>query len=126
LLSDEARAMIERARATSWAEEDAARRGIGEIESAVNPHIAGHDGLLDLCTAVPALPGLATTGPSDFIKTWMCFGLPQVALPALTSAEGLPLGLQLVSGRYRDAELLMVARTVASALGCERLRRARI
>ena len=41
-------------------------------------------------------------------------GNPAVVLPASVDDEGLPVGVQLVGARYRDEELLAVARIVDS------------
>ena len=125
-LSEDVRAMMVRADAISWDMELSARQSIAALAEIIEPTVAGYDAVLDLSTGVTALSGLGTTGPSDFIKAWMCFGLPQVSLPAMSDADGLPFGLQLVTSRYRDACLLGVARAVALALDCPRLTPARL
>jgi amidase len=36
-------------------------------------------------------------------------GLPSVAVPAGTAADGLPLGVQVIAGRYQEAVCLRLA-----------------
>jgi Asp-tRNA(Asn)/Glu-tRNA(Gln) amidotransferase A subunit family amidase len=116
MLSPEITAMMARADAVSWQEEQRVRTRFSGLRDAVEPLVVGYDAVLDLATQNPAPLGLAGTGPSDAIKAWSGFGFPQVGLPALASAEGLPVGLQLFAARYRDARLLMAAERVAADL----------
>ncbi|MFP4274689.1 MAG: amidase [Paracoccaceae bacterium] len=61
-----------------------------------------------LCPAAmgPAPEGLGSTGSSLFNGLWTFCGTPAVTVPALTSQEGLPMGVQLVTARGDDARLL--------------------
>jgi Asp-tRNA(Asn)/Glu-tRNA(Gln) amidotransferase A subunit family amidase len=61
--------------------------------------------------ASPAATGLAplgleSTGDPAMNLPWTYAGLPTVALPSVSSASGLPLGLQLAARWNRDEELL--------------------
>jgi Asp-tRNA(Asn)/Glu-tRNA(Gln) amidotransferase A subunit family amidase len=58
------------------------------------------------CGAAPV--GLGTTGNTAMNVTASLLGVPALTLPLL-SDEGLPLGLQLLGGRDRDAELFGIA-----------------
>jgi len=60
--------------------------------------------------------GLGSTGDSIFNGLWTLLHVPCINLPGLTGPQGLPVGIQLVGGRYTDASLLAVARTVAGLL----------
>lgn len=53
----------------------------------------------------PAPEGLESTGSSVFNRIWSVLGWPCLHLPT-ELADGLPLGVQLVAGFERDAELL--------------------
>ena len=44
-------------------------------------------------------------------------GLPAVTIPCGTTADGLPIGIQLISSRYKDIELLNDAQTIHELLG---------
>ena len=63
----------------------------------------------------PATPGVATrladgNGLATFNRLFTALGVPCVSLPFFDLECPLPIGVQLVSGRYRDEELLSVAR----------------
>jgi Asp-tRNA(Asn)/Glu-tRNA(Gln) amidotransferase A subunit family amidase len=112
-LGTSTRAMIARGRAISWAEESGARARLGRLAPEMADLVAGYDAVL--CPSCPtvALNGLGSTGPSDLIKLWTAFGLPQVNLP-LCRAEGtLPLGLQVIGGHREDAQVLAVAEAIS-------------
>lgn len=51
-------------------------------------------------------------GPGSGVMSmpWSLCGLPTVSLPLLTGALGLPIGVQLIGRRGRDADLLRVSR----------------
>src|SRR3989338_2705391 len=67
----------------------------------------------------PAAPGgapkvLASTGDPSFCTLWTLCGMPTVSLPLLESANGLPIGVQLVGPCDGDARLLRTARWLAA------------
>ncbi|MBI3522235.1 MAG: amidase [Chloroflexi bacterium] len=75
------------------------------------PELAGSD-------ALAAAARLTTfTAPFNFTA------LPAIALPCGNTAGGLPIGLQLVSGPWREAELLRCARAFERATGGAKLAR---
>jgi len=69
----------------------------------------------------PAAPGPApgpeTTGNPVFCSPWTYLGVPAVTLPLLQSADGMPIGVQIVARRGDDAKLLRTARWIADAVG---------
>ncbi|MFJ9693712.1 amidase [Kitasatospora sp. NPDC101183] len=60
--------------------------------------------------------GLHTTGDGVMSLPWSHLGLPALSLPAGRTADGLPLGLQVVGARGRDELLLAQAADPASVL----------
>ncbi|NBC21976.1 MAG: amidase [Gammaproteobacteria bacterium] len=74
---------------------------------------------------VPAVPGeapagLSSTGDAVFNRLWTGLHAPAVTLPGFTGSQGLPVGIQLVAGRYRDARLLATAARVEEVLAARR------
>ncbi|HUG93608.1 MAG TPA: amidase [Planctomycetaceae bacterium] len=68
-----------------------------------------------VCPAVPGpAPDLSTTGDPVFNVPWSYVGFPTVSFPMGLSAEGLPLGLQLVGREFGEAALFR------GAAWCER------
>lgn len=70
---------------------------------------------------VPAVPGeapagLASTGDAVFNRLWTGLHAPAITLPGFRGARGLPVGIQLVAGRFRDARLLAAAARVEEIL----------
>lgn len=119
LLSPSILAMFERARATVWEQESAAKARLAVLAPQLDELFQPFDAVLSPCcgmVAPLAVDSLENTGPSDFIKFWGAFGVPQVNVP-LARGEGLlPIGLQM-TGRFRDdGALLHAAGHVASAL----------
>jgi len=53
--------------------------------------------------------GLTQTGDPIFCRTWTLMGLPCITLPLYLGSNQLPIGVQLVAGRGRDALLIAVA-----------------
>ncbi len=89
------------------------RRRIAERMDAL---LASVDALL-LPTAADVAPRADTTGDPRLQAPFSLTGAPSISLPSGLSAEGLPLAVQLVGGRWREPELLGVARWVEMQLG---------
>jgi Asp-tRNA(Asn)/Glu-tRNA(Gln) amidotransferase A subunit family amidase len=77
---------------------------------------AGLDEIFERCDAIlcpaatgPAPEGLEFTGSAIFNGLWTLTGVPAVTVPAFTSENGLPMGVQLVATRGQDARLLRTA-----------------
>jgi Asp-tRNA(Asn)/Glu-tRNA(Gln) amidotransferase A subunit family amidase len=115
-LSPSTLAMFERAAATTWEQESAAKARLANLAPRLNELCHPFDAMLGATCGMVAPMGLESTGPSDFIKFWGAFGWPQVSI-ALIRAEGsLPIGLQMI-GRFRDdGRLLRTAEHVAAVL----------
>lgn len=64
----------------------------------------------------PAPQGLASTGSSVPNRPWSLLGWPSLHLPVTHSAQGLPLGIQLVGHHGKDHDLHAYAGAVAKAL----------
>ncbi len=84
---------------------------------------AGLEALFERCDAImcPAAPGAApegldSTGDPAFNGLWTLCGVPCITLPLLQSADGRPMGVQLVGRRGDDARLLRTARWLVAQL----------
>lgn len=64
----------------------------------------------------PAPRGLESTGDPVMNLPWTHAGIPTITLPSGFSNNGLPLGLQLAAGWYRDEDLLAWAPHLEQAL----------
>ena len=70
----------------------------------------------------PAAPGAAPQGLAmppairRSARSGRCCGMPCITLPLLESANGLPIGVQLVGPRDGDASLLRTARWLAAKM----------
>jgi Asp-tRNA(Asn)/Glu-tRNA(Gln) amidotransferase A subunit family amidase len=67
-------------------------------------------------TIGPAPRGLESTGDPVMNLPWTQAGLPAINLPAGKSADGLPLGLQVVGNWYKDESLLFWAKDLERVL----------
>ena len=115
-LSPQVLAMIDRARATSWQQETAAKARLAALAPVLKEHFEAFDAMLGATCGMVAPLGLQSTGPSDFCKFWMAFGLPQLNIPMPRASGELPVGLQLIGGFRQDSRLLEAAQQVDSAL----------
>jgi len=61
--------------------------------------------------------GLKTTGSAIFNSTSTALGTPAVTLPLFKGPSGLPVGLQLIAGRFKDRRLFDIAEAVMKAFG---------
>ena len=73
--------MIERAKGTTWEQESAAKARLAVQAHVLKAIFAPFDTMLSVTCGMVAPLGLETTGPSDFCKFWMAFGLPQITSP---------------------------------------------
>lgn len=74
------------------------------------------DVVLTLASTGEAPEGFASTGHYAFNVMWTLLHVPCVAIPAGRSPRNLPLGIQLVGPRFRDARLLAISRACAAAI----------
>jgi amidase len=82
----------------------------------LQPLLDRYDVLLTPTTPAPAPEGMATGDP-QFQIPWSLSGLPSVTVPCGLSTSRLPLGIQLVSGTFREAALLATAAWCEDVLG---------
>ena len=116
LLSDSFSAMLDRAANTSWRQESAARQRIADLAPVLRTLMQPFDALVGYSCGQVAPLGLGATGPSDFIKCWMAFGLPQLNIPLPVRAGQLPIGLQVIGSFREDAQLLWAATQISGEL----------
>jgi Asp-tRNA(Asn)/Glu-tRNA(Gln) amidotransferase A subunit family amidase len=107
-LSVELIALFERASRTTWEQESAAKKRLSGLAAVLEEIFKPFDAVLGVSCGMVAPLGLEATGPSDFIKFWMAFGLPQVNIPLVRKTGELPVGLQMI-GRFRHDSLLLQA-----------------
>jgi Asp-tRNA(Asn)/Glu-tRNA(Gln) amidotransferase A subunit family amidase len=115
-ISASTREMIEQGRAIAWAAEAEAKARLAKQAPVLADIIGEYDALLCVSCPTVALAGLGSTGPSDLIKLWTAFGLPQVNLPLDRAAGELPVGLQVIGALRDDAQLLAAAAALARDL----------
>lgn len=78
--------------------------------------IGGYDVVLAPAVNGEAPEGIEFTGDPSFQSIWTALHVPAITLPAVRGPNGLPVGIQLVSGRWRDRDLLAAAQQVSDAL----------
>lgn len=70
------------------------------------------DVILAACASGPAPAGREATGDPLFCRAWTLLGVPCLALPLGSDAQGLPIGVQLIGDRWQDERLLSIAKTL--------------
>jgi Asp-tRNA(Asn)/Glu-tRNA(Gln) amidotransferase A subunit family amidase len=114
-LSAQLRLQIERGREVRAVEYQQALRQIAPIhESFVELFEQRYDAIITPAAPSVAPKGLDATGDPSMCTLWTLCGMPCVTLPLLQSADGLPIGVQLVGPRDGDARLLRTARWLAA------------
>lgn len=110
--------LIRRGQAIPAADLDRARRGREKLRAELTASMDEHDVDLWITPAAtgPAPEGLGWTGDPVMNLPWTQAGLPTLGLPSGTSAEGLPLGLQLAGRWHADEALVAWADDVERAL----------
>jgi aspartyl-tRNA(Asn)/glutamyl-tRNA(Gln) amidotransferase subunit A len=79
--------------------------------------LAGYDALVTPATTTTA-PGPETTGDPRFNAPFSYAGLPSVCFPCgLSSVDQMPVGLQLIGGRWAEGPLLSVAHWCEAEIG---------
>jgi Asp-tRNA(Asn)/Glu-tRNA(Gln) amidotransferase A subunit family amidase len=111
--------LLERGRGVSQSDLDSARAGRQELRRELMVQMAerGIDLWISPASCGVAPFGLESTGSPVMNLPWTHAGLPTVAIPAATSSEGLPFGLQIAAGFWRDEQLLGWAQQIERALG---------
>jgi Asp-tRNA(Asn)/Glu-tRNA(Gln) amidotransferase A subunit family amidase len=105
LLSPELVAQIDEGLGITVTERQAARERVQELRAEL---VSRLDGATVLAAGAegPAPEGLGSTGNPSQSRPWHVLNLPALALPAGADDRGLPLGVQLVGGRFEDDALL--------------------
>ncbi len=121
-------AQIETGLALSEADIAAARSASARMSEILNGFLGTVDALIVPTTPCPAWPvdqlapsliGGEPCAPRDHAAfTSQCnhAGCPAITVPFATTEAGLPLGLQIIAARGRDAELIATARTIMAVL----------
>jgi Asp-tRNA(Asn)/Glu-tRNA(Gln) amidotransferase A subunit family amidase len=95
-------------------------QGAVERQEALRKQISGMaelaDGFITLTAAGPAPEGLGHTGNRSFQIFWTLTAAPCFTLPRL-AVSGLPLGLQVLGFRDRDADLAGLAHWIDRLMG---------
>ena len=72
-------------------------------------------GLLAQVHAAPDFPPMEIVAMAAFTALFNITGQPAVSLPLHVSASGLPIGVQIVAGAFRDGQLIRVASQLEEA-----------
>jgi Asp-tRNA(Asn)/Glu-tRNA(Gln) amidotransferase A subunit family amidase len=75
-----------------------------------------YDAILTPAAFGTAPKGLESTGDPAFCALWTLCGTPALNVPLMQGANGLPLGVQVVGARHRDAQLLRTTRWLVAHL----------
>lgn len=101
----------------SYADYRQATRRLERLRLEADGVLDGYDALITPSAPGEPPEGLKTTGNAIFNSIWTALGTPAVTLPLFKGPSGLPLGLQLIAGRFKDRRLFDVAEAVMKALG---------
>jgi Asp-tRNA(Asn)/Glu-tRNA(Gln) amidotransferase A subunit family amidase len=85
----------------------------------VEASFADVDVLVTPATPGEAPAGLDYAGDPRFQELWTLLHVPAMTLPTHRGPNGLPVGIQLLVQRYREAQLFAVARWISDRLGRE-------
>ncbi|MEK9646292.1 MAG: amidase [Alphaproteobacteria bacterium] len=89
---------------------------VGVLNDALEPVFEKYDAIVTPSALGQAPVGLANTGEAIFCSLWTLCGTPEISLPLLTGADGMPLGVQLIGRRGADADLLATATALMASL----------
>jgi len=101
----------------SYADYRQATRRLERLRLEADDVLDGYDVLITPSAPGEPPEGLKTTGNAIFNSIWTALGTPAVTLPLFEGPSGLPVGLQLVAGRFKDRQLFDIAAAVRKALG---------
>ena len=91
-------------------------RRLERLRLEIDDVLDGYDVLITPSAPGEPPKGLKTTGNAIFNSVWTALGTPAVTLPLFKGPTGLPVGLQLVAGRFKDRRLFDVAEAVMKTL----------
>lgn len=105
-----------RGRAISGEDYAAAREAVAAFAAATEDMFADIDILVTPTAPGPAPAGHDHAGDPRLQEIWTMLHLPSLSLPLVPGGTGLPVGLQMVGRRFRDAGLLGAALWAAARL----------
>ncbi|CAB3751867.1 amidase [Paraburkholderia humisilvae] len=108
-VSDRMKALVEAGAAVPAAKYDEARTLQKELSAQSAAFVGGCDVLVSPPATGGAPRGLDDTGDATFCVPWSFLGMPAVTIPSGRTANGLPLGLQLIGARDADRSVLEFA-----------------
>ena len=108
--------LIEKGQKISAAQYIEVRRHQQRFRHDMNTLCRTVDALLTPSTPSPAPHGLSSTGDPSFNGPASFSGIPSLGLPSGLSANGLPLGIQLMSAAWTEDRLLATAKWCEAAL----------
>jgi amidase len=117
LVSVALRSYIDEGRAVARDDYLAARRLADEQRWRWNETIAQLDAVLAPSALGVPPSGLGSTGDPLLCRPFTLLGVPALALPGAWTADGLPIGMQLVGASHRDHSVLGVARWLLAHVG---------
>lgn len=103
------RELLDDAQAIPAVAYDAARGTAHRARGALDEAFSDVDAILTFSAPGAPPAGLGSTGTSRFNRLWTLMGVPCVNVPGLTTAEGLPVGVQVIAPFGRDGTALSVA-----------------
>lgn len=112
-LSPMMRTAIATGRAAAATDYAAALAARGALHQGARRILESYDAILCPAALGTAPAGLGSTGDSIFNGLWTFTGMPAVTVPVLRAANGLPMGVQIVTDRGQDARALQIADLVA-------------
>ncbi len=118
-MSDKLCQVIEQGRTVSTTAHAAARQAAVDYNSTLARLWSKFDAILTPVTTGAAPRGLENTGSPIFCALWTLCGLPAISIPAGTTEDGLPLGIQLVGQRLGDRNLLAIAAWATECLSLQ-------
>ena len=101
---------------TSYADYRQATRRLERLRLEMDDALDGWDALITPSAPGEPPKGLTATGNAIFNGIWTALGTPAVTLPLFKGPNGLPVGLQVVAGRFKDRRLFDVAEAIGRAL----------
>ncbi len=102
---------------TSYADYRTNTLRLERLRLEIDNFLDGYDVLITPTAPGEAPEGLGSTGNYIFNSIWTALGTPAVTLPLFKGPTGLPVGLQLIAGRFKDRRLFDIAEAMMKALG---------